>query len=140
AKCVNSQMKGHMLMRNLILQTILSCGVLILVSSCGKKSQPADQNSLAQSPTDPLLVSPSPFSRPTAPAMAVQSVAVPDDATAALGVLTQAVRKFSAERRRVPANLDEVIRAGYIQNVPQPPAGKKFFLDTKRLEVTLANK
>ncbi len=139
-----------MLMRNLILQTILGCGVLILVSSCGKKSQPADQNSLAQSPTvvtnastsptDPLLVSPSPFSRPTAPPMAVQSVTVPKDATAALGVLTQAVRKFSAERRRVPANLDELIRAGYIQNVPQPPAGKKFLLDTKRLEVTLVNK
>ena len=72
--------------------------------------------------------------------MVVQPVTVPNDATAALGVLTQAVRKFSAERRRVPENLDEVIRAGYIQNIPDPPAGKKFVLNPKRLEVTLANK
>ena len=89
-------------------------------------------------PTDPAL-SPSPFARPTAPAV-IQPVAVPDDAAAALGVLTQAVRKFSAERRLIPANLDEVLRAGYITSIPDPPAGTKFVLNPKRLEVTLANK
>ena len=54
-----------------------------------------------------------------------------------LAELTQALRKFSVEQRRVPASLNELVAAGYIQNLPQPPPGKAFGIDPKDLQVIL---
>ena len=59
--------------------------------------------------------------------------------SAALGELTQAVRKYAVENRRVPASLNEVISAGYVKAMPAAPAGKKFVLNPKRMEVVLVN-
>jgi hypothetical protein len=47
------------------------------------------------------------------------------------------LRKFSAEQRRVPASLDELVAAGYLQNVPSLPSGKEFGIDPKNLQVIL---
>ena len=122
------------------LKLTVACSVALLACSCGKKSPEAmshpntavlDQSATEQTPPS--------SAQPVAPPTAVQPVAVPADTSAALGVLTQAVRKYSAERRQVPKSLNEVVNAGYLQNLPAAPAGKKFVLDTKRLEVTLAN-
>jgi hypothetical protein len=52
-----------------------------------------------------------------------------------LAELTQALRKFSAEKRQVPASLSEVVAAGYLKNLPQPPPGKAFAIDPKNLQV-----
>jgi hypothetical protein len=52
--------------------------------------------------------------------------------------LTQAVRKFGAEQRRVPKTLEEVAAGGYLSRIPQAPAGKKFAID-KNLQVYLAS-
>jgi hypothetical protein len=57
--------------------------------------------------------------------------------TAVLEELTQALRKYSAERRRVPASLNELVAAGYIQNLPPPPAGQAFAIDAKNVRVIL---
>ena len=57
-----------------------------------------------------------------------------------LSALTQVVRKYAAEKQRVPASLDEVAAAGYLRGLPQPPAGKKFVIEKKRLTVELANR
>jgi hypothetical protein len=54
-----------------------------------------------------------------------------------LADLTFAVRKYSVEKRQVPASLTEVAAAGYIQNVPQPPPGKSFAIDQKNVRVFL---
>lgn len=54
-----------------------------------------------------------------------------------LQALTQAVRRYGAERRRVPANLEEVVAAGYIRNLPPPPRGMRYAIEPKRLEVIL---
>ncbi len=51
--------------------------------------------------------------------------------------LTQALRKFGVEQRRVPASLNELVTAGYIQKVPQPPPGKAFAIDPKNLRVVV---
>jgi hypothetical protein len=59
------------------------------------------------------------------------------DLTAILSELTQAVRKFSAEQRRVPASLDELVSAGYLTQLPTAPAGKKFVIDQKELKVAV---
>jgi hypothetical protein len=52
--------------------------------------------------------------------------------------LTQAVRKFAAEERRVPNGLEEVVAKGYLNNIPPAPPGKKFAIN-KSLQVYLAN-
>jgi hypothetical protein len=59
------------------------------------------------------------------------------DLTAVLSELTQAVRKFSAEKRRVPASLDELVSAGYLAQLPASPVGKKFVIDQKELKVAV---
>jgi len=68
-------------------------------------------------------------------------VEAPDDAAlaAVLGELTQVVRKFSVENRRVPKNLEELVANGYLTRVPQAPAGKKFAI-SKELQVQLVKK
>ena len=73
-----------------------------------------------------------------APAAAENPAASPEAALAsALAELTQTLRKFSVEQRRVPASLDELVTAGYVKNMPQAPPGKKFSIDPKNLQVVL---
>ena len=59
--------------------------------------------------------------------------------TAAMAELTQALRKYSAERQRVPYTLNEIIGANYVKRMPQPPPGKKFALDRNQVRVILVN-
>src|SRR5947209_5448848 len=96
----------------------LTCAVSLFCIGCGK--------------------SPSPPPAASAPPKAETS-AVPSEAGLAnvLAELTQALRKFSVEQRRVPASLNELVAAGYIQNLPQPPPGKAFGIDPKDLQVIL---
>jgi competence protein ComGC len=54
--------------------------------------------------------------------------------------LTQQLRRYSFEKRKLPENLDELVVAGYIKAVPPAPAGKKFAVDAKRAEVILVDK
>ncbi len=63
------------------------------------------------------------------------AVASEADLANVLAELTQELRKFSVEKRQVPASLNEVVAAGYIQNMPQPPSGKAFGIDPKNLKV-----
>lgn len=70
---------------------------------------------------------------PQNPAAATQT---PIEAT--LVELTQTVRKYAMEQQKAPKDLQELVDKGYLKQVPQPPAGKKFVL-TKKLEVQLAD-
>jgi len=58
---------------------------------------------------------------------------------AILAELTQAVRKYGMERRRVPASLDELVTAGYLRAIPPAPQGKRFAIN-KNLQVYLADR
>lgn len=49
--------------------------------------------------------------------------------------LTQALRKYSAEKRQVPSSLNELVAAGYLRKLPNPPPGKAFSIDLKTLQV-----
>ena len=57
-----------------------------------------------------------------------------------LDQLTQTLRKYSAEKQRVPDSLDELVATGYLPSLPQAPAGKKFVINPQRVEVILANR
>ena len=113
---------------------LLMAGLLAALVGCGKPS-----------------ASPSPPAAPTVdttPSVSTQAVtasqevaAQPDEAqiAALLNDLTQAVRRYGVEQRRVPKALDELVAAGYLNRVPPAPAGKRFAIN-KNLQVYLANR
>jgi hypothetical protein len=49
--------------------------------------------------------------------------------------LSAAVGYYYQARTRLPANLDELVQAGFIDAVPQPPAGMRFFIDRTSMQV-----
>ena len=100
-----------------ILRLILLCGIPLLGHGCGKKTQSPSPAGSAVS---------------TAPAAA--------DMEAVLGELTQALRKYSVEHRQSPKNLDEVVGAGYVKQMPEAPPGKKFEVDPKTMKVVLVKR
>jgi hypothetical protein len=51
------------------------------------------------------------------------------DSAKTLETLTQAVRKYAAEMRAAPKSIDDVVAAGYLAQMPEAPAGKKFVID-----------
>jgi hypothetical protein len=55
------------------------------------------------------------------------------DRTATLERLTQALRRYSAEKQRVPKSLEELVSAGYLSELPAAPAGKKYVFDQQLL-------
>ena len=149
-------MNDNLMMARIPMLAALS--LALLATGCGHKTENkpdtrgADPDPPVQSPAEVSQATPaispvqppqpSAIGRPQpnqAAAPPVPAVIPVNDPSAMLGALTQAVRKYSAEKQRVPASLSEVAGAGYIQSMPQPPAGKRFVIDKKRLVVELAN-
>jgi len=96
----------------------LLCSIPLLLSGCSQKAE-----------------SPGAVAAPavsTAPG--VQGEA---DLSAVLHDLTQAVRKYSIERRQKPKTFNEVVAAGYVRNLPEPPRGQRFEIDPKTMQVVL---
>ena len=54
-----------------------------------------------------------------------------------LAELTQALRKYSFEKQRVPKTFGEIVAAGYVKDLPPAPPGKKFAVDPKTVQVVL---
>ena len=81
---------------------------------------------------------PAPAEVSTNPPPAVDAAPFPEaDVAPLLDQLTQSLRKFSAEKQRVPASLDELVAAGYLPSLPRAPAGYKFTINPKRVEVLI---
>jgi hypothetical protein len=141
------------------------CGVMVgcAVAGCGKKAEPsaakpaesssaeaaapaAEQQTATAQTTPPdtvdlrgaSLVATAPLSPGT------QIVPVPltdpNNITSTLAELTQALRKYSFDQRRLPKSFSEVIAAGYVKPTPAPPPGKKFEVDAKTKQVVLVNR
>jgi hypothetical protein len=89
-------------------------------------------------------VAEAPAPAPDPPATEAATEATPlaaeeTDTAAVLSELTQRVRKFSVEQRRVPKSLEEVAAGGYLDRVPQAPSGKKFAI-SPTLQVQLVDR
>ena|SRR5437773_1677744 len=100
-----------------ILRLMLASGTLWLASGCGKE-------------TGSDGVAAPAVSTPAAPPGGA-------DMESALRELTQAVRKYSVERKQVPKTFGEVVAAGYVQHLPTAPPGKRFEIDAKTRQVVL---
>ena len=51
--------------------------------------------------------------------------------------LTMAVRAYYLSQGKHPATLDDLVQARCINVLPTPPPGKKYAIDTKKLEAVL---
>lgn len=64
------------------------------------------------------------------PGSSTQAAASPEsDTSKTLDRLTQTVRKYAAETHSEPKSLNELVAAGYLTEMPEAPAGKKFIID-----------
>jgi hypothetical protein len=117
------------------LRLLIGCWLAVWVG-CGK--QPAPPPSAAQPSVENAA---RPADSSTVVTQAEASAVAPDEArmAAVLGELTQVVRKYSVERRRVPKTLEELVANGYLTRIPPAPTGKKFAI-TKDLQVQLVKR
>lgn len=103
---------------------MLASSILFLLPGCGQKTE-----------------APGPATGAAATPGATTDVASSEaDTEAVLRELTQAVRKYSIENKRLPNTFDEIVAAGYVKPVPQPPPGRKFEIDPKTSRVVLVKK
>jgi len=100
--------------------------VPVLLVACSKKAEQATETPTARAETSAVETA----------AVAVQGDA--NQVAATLAELTQTVRKYGAEKQRVPKDLNELVAAGYLPGVPAAPVGKKFAIN-KQMEVYLAD-
>ena len=100
-----------------VLLTLMCC-IPLVVPGCGQKPEPAGTPAASNGPV----------------------VSGETDVSGALRDLTQAVRKYSVERRQKPKTFSEVVAAGYVQNLPEAPPGKRFEIDQKTMQVVLVKK
>jgi hypothetical protein len=117
-----------------MLARTLAVGLLVVAVGCGQAPSSAPSQPASSSTSTDAAAHASPEATPAA-------TVVPTDATqiaAQLAELTQAVRKYGVEKRRVPKSLDELVAGGYLNQVPQAPPGKRFEIDQK-LQVQLVN-
>ncbi len=111
---------------------LLILAVSVILGGC-QKQESASESSASTAPTA-SATDPSANSDAASP--------TPSDEArlaATLDELTQALRKFSAEKQRVPKKLDELVAAGYLGQIPPAPAGKKFVIEEKRVQVIVGN-
>ena len=143
----------------MIFRFMLAVGLVAVLIGCGQHGKPATTQVSSGPPTQENA-QPADSGQPASAAAAgatpdsaagsrqtstpqisdaVEPVVVPPDANleTALAQLTQALRKFSMEHRRVPKSFSEIVAAGYVSGLPQPPRGKQFAVDVKHVQVVL---
>jgi len=118
-------------------RVVLPLLMVLLLTGCGKS--PETSRPTPVSTTEPAQSEKTDAAPATEqPAVAATFSNASEAAwNAALGELTQALRKYSFEHQRLPKTFSEVVAAGYVKNMPQAPPGKRFEIDPKTVQVVL---
>jgi hypothetical protein len=112
-----------------------------LMTAC-KKDPVTPPIGNSTSTIEPTSNQSTPPSRAAIVASPTSPVTIPAGANmeAALAQLTQVLRRFCVERRHAPQTFEELAASGYVKQIPQAPAGKKFAIDGKQMEVILIDR
>jgi hypothetical protein len=51
--------------------------------------------------------------------------------------LTRLVRRYTVEQQQVPRDLLDLVALKYLPAAPEPPAGRRFIIDRRKVEVRL---
>jgi hypothetical protein len=142
-------LSSYAMMRAIVPISILLGGLAI--AGCKKADSAAKttettgteaQTSAGASAAAPIISDSAPIPAAPPPSSGTVVPITPSDPSnmeTTLADLTQALRKYSFEKRQMPKSFSEVVAAGYVQPVPLAPAGKKFEIDPKTKRVTLMN-
>jgi predicted small lipoprotein YifL len=122
----------------ILLRWLTAVALASFLSGCSQKNAPPAPPAEAAAPSQPETAS-NPAARPAAAQPQPVVVADGADNAAVLSTLTQALRKYSFEHNRVPKSFSELIAAGYVKNLPSPPAGKQYGIDAKTVSVILVS-
>jgi hypothetical protein len=117
-------------------RVVLPLLIAVLLTGCGKSpetSRPTRVSKPESAQAEQTDAAPA----TEQPAVADGSGSSEAALNAALGELTQALRKYSFEHQRLPKTFSEVVAAGYVKNLPQAPRGKRFEIDAKTVQVVL---
>ena len=130
------------LMSGMTSRWILGLVMALCLGGCGKRSHISPSTPVSSAPGSSASISTgAPATSPLAEQAAAPAITAKPASEAelfdALGELTQVLRKFSAEKQRVPKTLDEVVAGGYLKHLPQAPAGKRFAIKESSVEVVL---
>ncbi len=101
------------------------------LASCSK-----DQEAPAAEPSN-VTATRTTIGAPTTPAVPDGPAIAEADVSAILEEMTQALRKFSFEKKRLPTSIDELVTAGYLGAKPTAPGSKRFAIDPKEARVVL---
>jgi len=119
------------------LRVVLPLLIAVLLAGCGKSPETSRPTPVSTSePAQGEKTDAAPATEQPAVA-ATLSNASEAALNAALGELTQALRKYSFEHQRLPKTFSEVLAAGYVKNMPQAPPGKRFEIDARTVQVVL---
>ena len=116
-----------MMMRPLI-SHLCSALVVVCFLSCLCGCGPAGKGSPASPQSSPELVDARKY-LPNAPAGAM--IHMP---------LTAAAAQYAGKTGRFPASLEELVTAGILKKMPEPPADTRFFLDQNSMQVLVLPK
>jgi hypothetical protein len=122
---------------------IFLAGGIFLFGGCDKKPAPTETTAVGQNNNSAPEQIPANNPGPavgSGPRVVPVAVAASAGDSAKLAQLTQVLRRFGVEHRRVPQSLNEVVAAGYLAALPAAPAGKQFAIDGKHMQVVLENK
>lgn len=122
------------------------CVLLALASGCRKKRSTAPPEPVPTpqvEPTPPPVTSESPPpARAQAPSGPLKPSNIPPEveflASTAFRDLSTGLQLFVSDKKRFPADVQELKAAGYLPNgVPTPPPGKQYEIDRKNKQVVL---
>jgi hypothetical protein len=140
----------------MLLRALLASVTFFLIAGCGKRSETSP--SASPSATEPAVSRETAGAPNTEPPRAADVSEHADSGApptgqetpttaradtsgtalaATLAELTQALRKYSFERQRLPKSFSEVVSAGYVKDMPSAPQGKKFAIEPKTVQVVL---
>ena len=121
---------------------------VVALAGCGQKETPAPKTAPAVAPTMPNLTSaPAVPPPPGAPTAAAVVPAAPADVPTYEGKdevenLNQALRDYytrNGAAAPMVTSFETLVKARVLKSVPVPPAGKKYVIDTKKVEIRLEN-
>lgn len=119
-----------------VLSLLVVSSLAVCFGGCGK-AKPAVTASESTASDPALTTNTDPASALTAAPVTPVVVEQGANVDAVLSQLTQAVRKYGFEKRRLPKTVEEVVAAGYVSGMPPAPAGKKFAIEPKSVQVVL---
>lgn len=111
---------------------VLVVVVAVVVAACRKPAvpPPAPESVTPPPPSQGVVVPPGPSGTPIS-----ADPGSPEHGKVAL--LTFAVQQFYGANQRMPADLQELVAAKLIPNVPVAPAGMKFLIEPQTKQVRL---